>query len=145
MSGLLRAHFHLESNSQCRLGCAAIFLIGGPTRDTEPIPILLRSGDLLIMSGPCRRAYHGPSVRFRTTEGTHRVLHSGVPRVFEGTCPSHLMNHSTCNLDQGGKEDWQPYAEYLTGARINVNVRQVFPKNFDPELQQALETMNVNE
>ncbi|TCD65619.1 hypothetical protein EIP91_002424 [Steccherinum ochraceum] len=45
------------------LGCAAIFLIGGLTRDTEPIPILLRSGDVVIISGPqCRRAYHGKSV-----------------------------------------------------------------------------------
>ena len=43
-----------------RLGNAAIFLIGGRTRDTEPIAILLRSGDVVIMSGPeCRRAYHG--------------------------------------------------------------------------------------
>lgn len=43
-----------------RLGNAAVFLIGGLTRDTEPVPLLLRSGDVLIMSGPaCRRAYHG--------------------------------------------------------------------------------------
>ena len=46
-----------------RLGCAAIFLAGGQTRDTEPVPILLRSGDVLIMSGPaCRRVYHGESL-----------------------------------------------------------------------------------
>ncbi|KAG9318878.1 hypothetical protein JVU11DRAFT_985 [Chiua virens] len=45
------------------IGNAAIFLIGGLTRDTEPIPIILRSGDILIMSGPaCRRAYHGLSL-----------------------------------------------------------------------------------
>jgi len=42
------------------IGSAAIFLLGGPTRDAEPTPILLRSGDVVIMSGPeCRRAYHG--------------------------------------------------------------------------------------
>lgn len=42
------------------LGNAAVFLIGGLTRDSEPVPILLRSGDVVIMSGPdCRRAYHG--------------------------------------------------------------------------------------
>lgn len=47
---------------QRRLGNAAVFLIGGLTRDIEPIPILLRSGDVLIMAGPaCRRAYHGLS------------------------------------------------------------------------------------
>lgn len=42
------------------LGNAAVFLIGGSTRDVEPVPILLRSGDVVIMAGPaCRRAYHG--------------------------------------------------------------------------------------
>ena len=45
------------------IGSAAIFLLGGTTRDVEPIPILLRSGDVVIMSGPeCRRAYHGQSI-----------------------------------------------------------------------------------
>ena len=46
--------------SQSSLGCAAVFLIGGLTRDDPPTPILLRSGDIVVMSGPaCRRAYHG--------------------------------------------------------------------------------------
>jgi hypothetical protein len=47
------------------LGCPAIFLIGTETRSTVPLPILLRSGDMVIMSGPCRRVFHG------------------VPRIFE--------------------------------------------------------------
>ncbi|KAF7304783.1 hypothetical protein MKEN_01192400 [Mycena kentingensis (nom. inval.)] len=56
------------------LGNAAIFLIGGETRESKPTSILLRSGDAVIMSGPaCRRAYHG------------------VPRIIEGTLPPHLV------------------------------------------------------
>ncbi|RDB21008.1 Alpha-ketoglutarate-dependent dioxygenase alkB [Hypsizygus marmoreus] len=91
------------------LGNAAVFLIGGLTRDTEPVPILLRSGDVVIMSGPeCRRAYHG------------------VPRILEGTLPSHLKS-----MD----DDWRPYEEYLRTTRINVNVRQVFPRGFKPDLE----------
>ncbi|KII88992.1 hypothetical protein PLICRDRAFT_159996 [Plicaturopsis crispa FD-325 SS-3] len=91
------------------LGNAAIFLIGGLTRDEAPTPILLRSGDVVIMSGPaCRRAYHG------------------VPRILEGTLPLHLS---------AGDLDWEPYAEYLKTTRININVRQVFPKDFDPGLE----------
>jgi len=89
------------------LGNAAIFLIGGLTRDTEPLPILLRSGDVIIMSGPaCRRAYHG------------------VPRILEGTLPTHL--------DEVDQEEWEPYREFMRTTRININVRQVFPKGFDP-------------
>ncbi|KAJ7285931.1 hypothetical protein C8J57DRAFT_1663405 [Mycena rebaudengoi] len=90
------------------LGNAAVFLIGGLTRDTEPVPILLRSGDAVIMSGPaCRRAYHG------------------VPRILDDTLPAHLAM-------QPGDSDWQLFAEYMQSTRININVRQVFPKGFDP-------------
>ncbi|KAI0747634.1 hypothetical protein C8Q80DRAFT_687787 [Daedaleopsis nitida] len=92
------------------LGCAAIFLIGGLTRDDPPTPILLRSGDIVVMSGPaCRRAYHG------------------VPRILEGTLPPHLEGTSDSEID------WELYEEYLRCTRINVNVRQVFPKGFDPQ------------
>ncbi|OSX64798.1 hypothetical protein POSPLADRAFT_1044247 [Postia placenta MAD-698-R-SB12] len=95
------------------LGCAAVFLIGGLTRDVEPIPILLRSGDVVIMSGPtCRRAYHG------------------VPRILEGTLPPHLVAETD-------NDEWTVYEEYLRTTRINVNVRQVFPRGFNPELHSA--------
>ncbi|KAF9532924.1 hypothetical protein CPB83DRAFT_867295 [Crepidotus variabilis] len=104
------------------LGLSSVFLIGGPTRDTEPVPILLRSGDVVIMSGPgCRRAYHG------------------IPRVLEGSMPWFLQKSEFDDLDvDGDKEkagevdDWASYQEYMRTTRINVNVRQVFPKGFDP-------------
>ncbi|KAJ7172566.1 hypothetical protein C8R46DRAFT_1086422 [Mycena filopes] len=91
------------------LGNAAVFLIGGSTRDTEPIPILLRSGDVVIMSGPaCRRAFHG------------------VPRILENTLPDHLAA-------QPDEPQWAPFAEYMSTTRININVRQVFNKGFKVE------------
>ena len=85
-----------------------MFLIGGQTRDSEPTPILLRSGDAVIMSGPvARRAYHG------------------VPRILEETLPPHL---------QASPEDgWEPFKSYLETTRINVNVRQVFPISFNAD------------
>ncbi|KZT11624.1 uncharacterized protein LAESUDRAFT_784182 [Laetiporus sulphureus 93-53] len=92
------------------LGCAAIFLIGGLTRDVEPMPIVLRSGDVVIMSGPaCRRAYHG------------------VPRILEGTLPPHFETRP-----DDEQNDWKVHEEYLRSTRININVRQVFPRGFDP-------------
>ncbi|KAJ7709988.1 hypothetical protein B0H17DRAFT_1030105 [Mycena rosella] len=90
------------------LGNAAVFLIGGLTRDTTPVPILLRSGDAVIMSGPaCRRAFHG------------------VPRILENTLPRHLGAESD-------EPEWVPFGEYMATTRININVRQVFPKGFNP-------------
>ncbi|EGN95446.1 hypothetical protein SERLA73DRAFT_162321 [Serpula lacrymans var. lacrymans S7.3] len=102
------------------LGNAAIFLIGGLTRDTAPIPILVRSGDVIIMSGPaCRRAYHG------------------VPRILDNTLPPHLSHIA----DEGGDDhedgDWVEYERYMRTTRININVRQVFPKGFDPGVHPA--------
>jgi hypothetical protein len=41
------------------IGCSAIFLIGGRNRSTKPTPILVRSGDAVIMSGESRYSYHG--------------------------------------------------------------------------------------
>ncbi|KAF8507322.1 hypothetical protein BU17DRAFT_78130 [Hysterangium stoloniferum] len=110
---------HVDRSEMCAtsplvsisLGNAAIFLIGGNTRSVRPVPIILRSGDIVIMSGPgCRRAYHG------------------VPRILEGTLPDHLRSH-----EQGG--GWDPYEKYMETTRINVNVRQVFPRDFDPLAQ----------
>jgi len=90
------------------LGNAAIFLAGGLSRDEEPIPILLRSGDIVVMSGPqCRRAYHG------------------VPRVLDGTLPDYLQTF-------GEDEDSELFGNYLQTTRININVRQVFPRGFEP-------------
>lgn len=57
------------------LGCPAIFLMGGPEKDFDPTPILLRHGDIAILSGQARQSYHGlprifPSVRKHPLEGT---------------------------------------------------------------------------
>lgn len=51
----------------------------------------------------------------------------GVPRILEDTMPPHF---DPAAEDEG----WTPYAEYLRTTRINVNVRQVFPKDFTPAL-----------
>jgi DNA oxidative demethylase len=41
------------------LGEAARFVIGGVTRHDRMRPLLLRSGDVLVMAGPSRLRYHG--------------------------------------------------------------------------------------
>lgn len=41
------------------LGHSCIYLIGGDTRDTKPIPLKLNSGDMIVMTAIARRAYHG--------------------------------------------------------------------------------------
>lgn len=54
------------------IGCDCIFYCGN-SRNEEPLSILLQSGDVVIMGGQSRRAFHG------------------VGRVFENTCPQYLL------------------------------------------------------
>ncbi|KAF6255205.1 alpha-ketoglutarate-dependent dioxygenase AlkB-like protein, partial [Scenedesmus sp. NREL 46B-D3] len=41
------------------LGCAAVFLMGGPSRQQQPTPLLLRSGDVMVLGAAARACYHG--------------------------------------------------------------------------------------
>ena len=41
------------------LGCSAIFLLGGLTKLDIPVPLYVRSGDAMILSGVARKSYHG--------------------------------------------------------------------------------------
>jgi DNA alkylation damage repair protein AlkB len=41
------------------LGTPAIFLLGGRTKNKKPIPILIKSGDVIIMAKDSRYSYHG--------------------------------------------------------------------------------------
>lgn len=100
------------------IGHAAVFLLGGTTRETPPTAVMLRSGDALIMSGGCRRAFHG------------------VPRIVEGSLPAYLQDSakwSDGDVDKSNDavcQDWRLFANYLATTRININVRQVFPHGF---------------
>ncbi|WVQ77070.1 alkylated DNA repair protein AlkB [Cryptococcus sp. DSM 104548] len=88
------------------LGHAAILLLGSNSRDDTPRPIILRSGDMLIMSGRGRQAYHG------------------VPRILEGSLPSHF------DALEGDKLEIATAKRWMSTARININARQVFPPGF---------------
>lgn len=102
------------------LGQTAVFLLGGKTRDDRPVAIYLRSGDILVMSGPSRRAYHG------------------IPRIIEGSLPQHLSRCDSEDLDIDERgADWNVFANYLATTRININIRQVFPSGFFTKLSEA--------
>ena len=111
------SEFYLDSPLfSISFGQSAIFLIGGHKREDKATPILLNSGDILIMSSESRLCYHA------------------VPRVFK--FDHHVWNDdenltNCADLDQNEllecrkEETWKPFETYLTDSRINVNVRQV--------------------
>ncbi|KAJ8646097.1 hypothetical protein MRB53_007845 [Persea americana] len=85
------------------LGCKAIFLLGGKSREETPVAMLLRSGDIVLMAGQARECFHG------------------VPRIFtdeENAEVSILASQFSCKDDRC-------LAEYIRTSRININIRQV--------------------
>ncbi|RUP51662.1 hypothetical protein BC936DRAFT_146730 [Jimgerdemannia flammicorona] len=95
------------------LGHDCIYLMGGPTRDTKPVALRLRSGDIVVMTGESRTCFHG------------------VPRILENTLPGHLAPEywtHAATPEQVPDDDWRIFGEYISEARINLNVRQVFDR-----------------
>ncbi|XP_076916609.1 DNA N(6)-methyladenine demethylase ALKBH1A-like [Bidens hawaiensis] len=86
------------------LGCKAIFLLGGKSRNDEPLAMFLRSGDIVLMSGEARGRFHG------------------VPRIFTDTEHAEIG----CLEKQLSDEDDIFYLDYIKTSRININIRQVF-------------------
>ncbi|KAI8876631.1 hypothetical protein K501DRAFT_261852 [Backusella circina FSU 941] len=87
------------------LGSSCIYVIGGETRDTEPAALYLRSGDMVVMTGPCRRVFHG------------------VPLIIEDSLPDYLSTSN--NNNNNDDDDYKLYSEFMKTARINLNIRQV--------------------
>lgn len=79
------------------LGCTCIFYLAVDRYDSKPLPIILRSGDILIMGGESRFAFHG------------------VGRVFANTTPHEL---TSCVDDPC-------FPEWIMNHRVNINVRQM--------------------
>lgn len=85
------------------LGCPAVFLMGGKTKDIVPTPVLVASGDVLIMAGESRACYHGIAC---------------------------VLSHNDLGLDlssstRGGGDGKDMVQEYLQQGRININARRV--------------------
>eukprot|EP01032_Pedospumella_encystans_P009731 gene9731-11437_t len=105
------------------LGCSAIFLIGSTTREVKPTPILVRSGDAVIMSGTSRYCYHGvPLILNATFCPLEAELYPDVSNT------NKLLQHAQ---EQESDSRTMNVVKYLQQARINMNVRQVRVNPFE--------------
>ncbi|CAH9132129.1 unnamed protein product [Cuscuta epithymum] len=86
------------------LGCKAIFLIGGKSREHMPIAMFLRSGDVILMEGAARECFHG------------------VPRIFTEKEHAEITELESHFSDEGNSS----FLEYIRTSRVNINIRQVF-------------------
>ena len=84
------------------IGLSAIFLIGGLSREDSPVrAVIVRSGDLSILSGPSRLLFHG------------------VPKILpeQSITYPETFNEENSNIEHCIK--------LMKNCRININVRQV--------------------
>eukprot|EP00216_Chloropicon_sp_CCMP2111_P000993 CAMPEP_0198246660 /NCGR_PEP_ID=MMETSP1446-20131203/46086_1 /TAXON_ID=1461542 ORGANISM="Unidentified sp, Strain CCMP2111" /NCGR_SAMPLE_ID=MMETSP1446 /ASSEMBLY_ACC=CAM_ASM_001112 /LENGTH=368 /DNA_ID=CAMNT_0043930983 /DNA_START=270 /DNA_END=1376 /DNA_ORIENTATION=- len=83
------------------IGCDAIFLLGYETKEGAPTPMLLRSGDTVVLAGPARRCYHG------------------IPRILSSS------NVTTRPISDERSPNDGAVERYLSNHRINVSIRMV--------------------
>lgn len=79
------------------LGKDCIFVVGGQTRDVKPSGIILRSGDIVLLTGQARKYYHG------------------VPKIL----------NSASDIFDDLSEDARIALDLLGDGRLNINIRQV--------------------
>ncbi|XP_022694322.1 nucleic acid dioxygenase ALKBH1-like isoform X1 [Varroa jacobsoni] len=110
------------------LGCTAIFLIGGTERSTRPTPIFLRHGDVALMTGASRLAYHGVP-RVFIEKGSFRNRHfddsSQCPTTGKWETDAEHTSDEDEQLDQSVECKESICFSYLKKNRININIRQV--------------------
>lgn len=132
MQAKLRLVFLLESLiysgivSDFSFGQSAIFLLGGRSKNIEPLPILLSSGDVVIMSKEARLCYHAvPKILPASASPWNEELTSlnchkpDFKYISNQTNMMDLMNENIDNIE------WRKFQNYIAESRINMNVRQV--------------------
>ena len=79
------------------VGCDAVFLMGGQTKDVMPMAVWLHSGDAVILSGPARQCYHV------------------VPRVMPGqlACVAAITTATDADV-----------IDCMRRTRVNISIRQ---------------------
>ncbi|XP_035665111.1 nucleic acid dioxygenase ALKBH1-like [Branchiostoma floridae] len=98
-------------------GQTAVFLLGGKTKSVKPMAMFLRNGDIMVMSGDTRLAYHG------------------VPKILKPPI-AELLPEGLCEGDREGElhesmlpstveKSWEETALFMEECRINITVRQV--------------------
>ena len=109
----------------------AVFIVGGSTLDATPvIPMVVRPGDVVVLSGKSRLSYHSMA----------RLLPRELPVVAtppseEDLCPEQQSTGGLCLSDVMDEEpvvdeDIQcSVLEFLKDRRININLRQVYPRD----------------
>jgi alkylated DNA repair protein alkB family protein 1 len=107
------------------MGLPAIFLMGGKSKEDEPVlPILVRPGDVMCMGGDSRMNFHGVARLLPTTVTLPRIASTMSPTVDQQVT---LDGFPQASKEMIPEVDKAAFEEYLSHHRINITVRQVYP------------------
>lgn len=116
------------------MGLTAIFLLGGKTKDEEPvIPILIRPGDVMCFGGDARLNYHSMARLLPANVSIPAMDQALYPRIEDQLSKASLAfifpKHQEEEQEtiEISSNDRLALEEYLSHHRININVRQVYP------------------
>jgi len=135
-------------------GQPAVFMLGGTTKESAPMSLLIRSGDVCVMSGAARLLYHAvprilppdPDGKLTACFSTRKDSDSTTTTAFDPVTYKPDHDESECEKNDEIKTlnaniesvisslDFSPFEAYLKSSRINMNIRQVLPagcKSFD--------------
>jgi len=119
------------------LGLEGVFLLGGRSKDVAPTPILVRSGDVVIMGGEARFAYHGvPRVFADSMSLDANATNALIDELVGSNATTTTTAATTTAVDDRERLIWRRVVEFMATTRINVNVRQVneWAKRREPTL-----------
>ncbi|XP_040267548.1 nucleic acid dioxygenase ALKBH1 [Bufo bufo] len=107
-------------------GQSSIFLLGGVSREVAPTPMMMHSGDIMVMSGASRLLYHAVPRILRHPGGGVLPPCLSVPPSSDDSSPL---------IEPCSPSDWEACESYLQSARINMTVRRVLAEggNFPEE------------
>lgn len=111
-------------------GQSAIYLIGGQTRDVKPEAIWVRSGDVMLMTGPSRTAFHAvPRIMTQHIKTSpHNIGDCPLALCYdeekEDVCSCEVKHNCWWNNEMKSSA-WTEFARYFSKTRININIRQV--------------------
>lgn len=111
-------------------GQDAIFLLGGKTKAMPPSAMYLRSGDICVMGGESRMAYHAVPRILAASNPTYMDWNSQgevTPSPADTQDPNRgsSSDMDACIKQEMNRMHWKPLNVFLKTSRINVNIRQV--------------------
>lgn len=113
-------------------GLPAIFLLGGKSKEDEPVvPILVRPGDVMCLGGDARLNYHAMARVLPPTVVLAKVEETHCPSKDQQVSPAMLFPRGSLPESVVSAEEKIALDEYLSEHRININVRQVYPDTLE--------------